>query len=83
MTISQRPRLDVTVNCKLSAHPRRQQGEEAGIRTRQVLESGDTLQNIIFCDECSVSLEQYWRTCYRKIDEMSKRKPRPKYLLKI
>ena len=36
---------------------------------RHVLESGDTFQNVIFSDECSVSLEQYRRTCYRKIDE--------------
>ena len=31
--ISQGTRLDVTADCILSAHPRRQQGEEAGIRT--------------------------------------------------
>ena len=50
---------------------------------RHVLESGDTFQNVIFSDECSVSLEQYRRTCYRKIDEPTKRKPKPKHPLKV
>ena len=30
-----------------------------------------------------LSLEQYRRTCYRKIDELTKRKPRPKHPLKV
>ena len=51
--------------------------------TRHVLESGDTFYNVIFSDECSVSLEQYRRTCYRKIDEPTKRKPKPKHPLKV
>ena len=49
--------------------------------TRQDLESGDTFQNVIFSDECSVSLEQYRRTCYWKINEPTKRKP--KHPLKV
>ena len=50
---------------------------------RRVLESGDTFHNIIFSNECSVSLEQYRRTCYRKINEPTKRKPKPKHPLKL
>ena len=50
---------------------------------RRVLESGDTFHNIIFSDECSVSLEQYRRTCYRKINEPTKRKPKLKHPLKL
>ena len=49
----------------------------------QVLATGDTLDNVIFTDECSVSAEQYRRTCYRKIDEPQKRKPKPKHPLKV
>lgn len=49
----------------------------------QVMESGDTLHNVIFSDECSVSLEQYRRTCYRKVGEPTKRKPKPKHPLKV
>ena len=49
----------------------------------QIMESGDTLHNVIFSDECSVSLEQYWQTCYRKVGELTKRKPKPKHLLKV
>ncbi|XP_068720495.1 uncharacterized protein [Montipora capricornis] len=50
---------------------------------QRVLESGDTFHNIIFSDECSVSLEQYRRTCYRKNNEPTKRKPKPKHPLKV
>ena len=50
---------------------------------QQILESGDTFHNVIFSDESSISLEQYRRTCYRKIDEPTKRKPKPKYPLKV
>ena len=49
---------------------------------QRVLESGDTF-HVIFSDECSVSLEQYRRTCYRKIDEPTKRKPKPKHPVKV
>ena len=33
---------------------------------QQVLETGDTFNNVIFSDKCSISLEQLRRTCYRK-----------------
>ena len=46
-------------------------------------DTGVTLDNVIFTDECSVSAEQYRRTCYRKIDEPQKRKPKPKHPLKV
>ena len=50
---------------------------------RRVLDSGDTFHNVIFSDECSISLQHYRRTCYRKIDEPTKRKPKPKHPLKV
>ena len=50
---------------------------------RRVLESGDTFHNVIFSDECSISLQQYRRTCYRKVDEPTKRKLKPKHPLKV
>lgn len=50
---------------------------------QQIPDSGDTFHNVIFSDECSVSLEQYRRTCYRKVDEPLKRKPNPKHSLKV
>ena len=50
---------------------------------QQILDSGDAFHNVIFSDECSVSLEQYRRTCYRKVHEPFKRKLRPKHSLKV
>ena len=50
---------------------------------QRVLESGDTFHNVIFSDECSISLAHYRRTCYRKSDEPTKRKPKPKHPLKV
>ena len=50
---------------------------------QQIPDSGDTFHNVIFSDECSVSLEQYRRTCYRKVDEPLKRKPNPKHSLEV
>ena len=50
---------------------------------QQILDSGDAFHNVIFSDECSVSLERYRRTCYRKVDEPFKRKPKPKHSLKV
>ena len=50
---------------------------------RQVLDSEDTFDDIIFSNECSVSLQQYRRTCYRKVGEPTKRKPKPKHALKV
>lgn len=50
---------------------------------QRVLETGDTFNNVIFSDECSISLEQFRRTCYRKIGEPAKRKPKPKHPLKV
>ena len=50
---------------------------------QRVLETGDTFDNIIFTDKCSISLEQFCRTCYRKVGEPAKRKPKPKHPLKL
>ena len=50
---------------------------------QRIIESGDTFHNVIFSDECSISLVQYRRTCYRKVDEPTKRKPKPKHPLKV
>ena len=50
---------------------------------QRIMESGDTFHNVIFSDECSISLVQYRRTCYRKVDEPTKRKPKPKHPLKV
>ena len=50
---------------------------------QRVLETGDTFDNVIFTDECSISLEQFRRTCYRKVGEPAKRKPKPKHPLKL
>ena len=51
--------------------------------TQRVLESGDTFHNVIFSDECSISLAHYRHTCYQKFDEPTKRKPKPKHPLKV
>ena len=50
---------------------------------QKVLGTGDTFDNVIFTDECSVSLEQFRRTCYRKVGEPARRKPKPKHPLKL
>ena len=50
---------------------------------QRVLESGDTFHNVIFSDECSISLQSYCRTCFRMADEPTKRKPKPKHPLKV
>ena len=50
---------------------------------QKVLETRDTFDNVIFTDECSVSLEQFRRTCYRKVGEPARRKPKPKQPLKL
>ena len=50
---------------------------------QRIMESDDTFDNVIFSDECSISLQQYRRTCYRKVDEPTKRKPKPKHPLKV
>ena len=50
---------------------------------QKVLDTGDTFHNVVFSDECSISLQQFRRTCYRKIDEPAKRKPKPKHPLKV
>ena len=44
---------------------------------------GDTFHNVIFSDECSISLQHYRHTCYRKIVEPTKRKLKPKHPLKV
>ena len=81
-TISQGTRLDVTTTayCQLIRDANKVKRLEFA---RHVLESGDTFQNVIFSDECSVSLEQYRQTCYRRIDEPTKQKPKPKHPLKV
>ena len=45
-----------------------------------ILESGDTFHNVIFSDECSISLQSYRCTCFRMADEPTKRKPKPKHI---
>lgn len=50
---------------------------------QRVIDTGDMFHNVIFSDECSISLEQFRRTCYRKVGEPAKRKPRPKHPLKL
>ena len=50
---------------------------------QRVIDIGDTFHNVVFSDECSISLQQFRRTCYRKIDERGKRKPKPKHPLKV
>ena len=50
---------------------------------QRVIATEDTFDNIIFSDECSISLQQFRRTCYRKVGEPPKRKPKPKHPLKV
>ena len=50
---------------------------------QKVLGTGDTFDNVIFTDECSVSLKQFRRTCYRKVGKPARRKPKPKPPLKL
>ena len=50
---------------------------------QRVIDTEDTFDNVVFSDESSISLEQFRRTCYRKIHEPAKRKPRPKHPLKL
>ena len=72
--------LQRTAYCQLIREPNKVKRLEY---VQRVLESGDTFDNVIFSDECSVSLEQYRRTCYRKVDEPTKRKPKPKHPVKV
>ena len=44
---------------------------------QRIMESDDSFHNVIFSDDCSVSLEQYRGTCYRKVGEPAKRRPKP------
>ena len=50
---------------------------------QRVLESGDTFHNVIFSNECLISLQSYHRTCFRMADEPTKRRPKPKHPLKV
>ena len=50
---------------------------------QRVIDIGDTFHNVAFSDECSISLQQFRRTCYRKIDEPAKRKPKPNHPWKV
>ena len=54
--------LQKTAYCQLIRAPNKTKRLEYAQR---VLESGDTFYNVIFSDECSVSLQLYCRTCYR------------------
>ena len=64
--------LDSSTNQILSA--------DKGCEQSGVLATGDTFDNVIFSDECSISLEQFRRTCYRKVGKPAKRKTKPKHL---
>ena len=48
---------------------------------QKVIQTGDTFGNIIFTDKCSISLQQFRKTCFRKMGEPAKRKP--KHPLKV
>jgi len=50
---------------------------------QRVIDTSNTFHNVIFTYECSISLEQFRHTCYRKVGEPAKRKPRPKHPLKL
>ena len=50
---------------------------------QRVLESGDTFNNVIFSDECSISLQAYRRTCFRMVNEPTKWKLKPKHPIKV
>ena len=45
--------------------------------------SGDTFQNMIFSNECSISLQSHSRRCFRMADKPTKRKPKPKHPLNV
>ena len=49
----------------------------------RVLESDDTFNNVIFSDECSISLQAYRRTCFRMVNEPTKWKLKPKHPIKV
>ena len=51
----------------------------------QVLATGDTLDNVMYTEESSVSTEQYRCTCYRNIlmGQERKGKTKPKHPLKV
>ena len=48
-----------------------------------ILESRDTFHNVIFSDECSISLQLYRHTCFRMTEEPTKRKLKLKHPLKV
>ena len=50
---------------------------------QRVLESGDTFNNVIFSDECSISLQAYRRTCFRMVNEPTKWKLKPKHPIEV
>ena len=50
---------------------------------QRVIDTEDASENVIFSDKCSIFLQKFRRTCYRKIGEPSKRKPRPKHPLRL
>lgn len=72
--------LQRTAYCQLIRDPNKAKRLEYAQR---IIESGDSFDNVIFSDECSVSLQQYRWTCYRKVDEPTKRKPKPKHPVKV
>jgi len=73
--------LDSATNKILPTDQRSQQVERLEF-AQHVLDSGDTFDNVI-SDECSISLQQFRHTCYQKVDEPAKRKPKPKHPLKV
>jgi len=79
-----RARQGWTMQCTAYCQLIREANKEKRLSyAQQILDSGDTFYNVIFSDECSVSLQQYRRTCYQKIGEPTKRKPKPKRPLKV
>ena len=50
---------------------------------KQLENTDDTLENIVWTDEYSVQLERHSKRCYRKKGRPKKLKPRPKHPLKV
>ena len=56
--------------------------ESSGWRTHgaHALESSDTFDKIMFSDKCSISLQKYLHTCYRKVGEPMEQKAKLKHV---
>ena len=72
--------LQPTAYCQLICDANKVKRSEYAQR---IMESDDTFHNVILSDKCAISLVQYRRTCYRKVGEPTRRKPKPKHLLKV